>query len=257
MGSRGRPRHILITGASGGIGAELAKAYAAPDTVLGLIGRNAGRLAAVATACEQQGAIVVQGLVDVTDLDALAEWIRAFDAEHPVDLAIANAGVTSSIGEGGEAESWEAVRQTFDVNLYGAVGTVFPLIEPMRARGSGQLVFVSSLAAYIGMPLTPSYSGSKAAVKVYGEALRGWLAPQGVKVSVVLPGFVASDMSDRFRGPKPFLISARRSAAIIRRGVAANRARIGFPFPLNLGVWLLSILPASLSLSIQKLLRFE
>jgi hypothetical protein len=113
----------------------------------------------------------------------------------------------------------------------------------MRARRSGQLALISSLAAYYGLPVTPSYCASKAALKAYGEAIRGWLASEGVRVSVVMPGYVESQMCREMPGPKPFLWSAERAAQHIRLGLARNRARISFPFPLNLGTWLLAVLP--------------
>jgi len=120
----------------------------------------------------------------------------------------------------------------------------------MRQRKTGQIALVSSLAAYRGLPITPSYCASKAGVKVYGEALRGWLAPEGIKVSVICPGFVKSAMSDQFEGDKPFLMTADKAAIIIKKGLVSNKSRISFPFPLNLGTWFLTLLPASFADSI-------
>jgi short-subunit dehydrogenase len=117
----------------------------------------------------------------------------------------------------------------------------------MRRRGAGQIAIVSSLAAYFGLPITPIYCASKAAMKGYGEALRGWLAPQGIAVNVVMPGFVRTPMSERFPGPKPWLMSPERAATLIRCGLQRNRARIAFPRTLAFGMWCLSVLPAALS----------
>ena len=109
---------------------------------------------------------------------------------------------------------------------------------------------MSSLAGFFGLPLTPAYSASKAGVKAYGEALRGWLAPHGVRVTVVMPGYVASDMCKAMPGPKPFLWSAERAARVIKRRLALNHARISFPFPLNIGTWCLAVLPPEISIKI-------
>lgn len=235
---------ILITGASGAIGKALAIAFAQSGVTLGLLARNKDKLERVAHLCEQQGAVAITTSIDVTHTKKLQQWITDFNQQYPVDLLIANAGVTSSIGHQGEAESWSAISHVLDTNLYGVIASIYPLIESMRQRQSGQIAIISSLAAYRGLPITPVYCASKAGIKVYGEALRGWLADDGVKVSVICPGFVKSAMSDQFLGSKPFMLTADKAARIIKKGLQANKARISFPFPLNLGSWFLMVLPA-------------
>ena len=136
------------------------------------------------------------------------------------------------------------------------LATVDAVLPAMRARGRGQIALISSLAAYYGLPVTPSYCASKAAIKTYGEALRGWLAREGVRVSVVMPGYVESKMCREMPGPKPFLWSPERAARCIRRGLARNQARISFPFPLNFGTWWLSVLPPTVSQRILRLLDY-
>jgi short-subunit dehydrogenase len=250
------PRSIVITGASNGIGAALALAYARPGRVLGLLGRDQARLSEIASRCQARGAQVNTAGVDVTDEHALRHWLLEFDQDHPVDLVIANAGIASTLAFPNDSEDWETVRRVFAINTWGTLNTITPLMDRMRSRRHGQIGIVSSLSAYVGMPISPAYCASKAATKVYGEALRGWLAPQGVGVTVICPGFVKSDMSDRFPGPTPFRISAEKAARLIQDGLARNRARVSFPFPLNLSMWFLSILPPSLSLWLQKRFGF-
>ncbi|PID50135.1 MAG: short-chain dehydrogenase [Proteobacteria bacterium] len=236
-------RSILITGASNGIGAALAQYYAAPHVKLGLIARNAERLQSVAKACEQKGAQVSLGLLDITDKAQLQRWIQAFNARFPIDLLIANAGISNQIGFQGETERLQDIEQLFAVNVHGVFHTIHPLLDHMRQRHSGQIALISSLAAYRGMPVTPAYSASKAAIKAYGEALRGYLKPEGIKVNIVCPGFVKSEMSDQFPGQRPFMLSPEKAAQIIAKGLANDRAIIAFPFPLNWGMWFLAWLP--------------
>jgi len=242
-----QPSTILITGATGGIGAALARSYAQPGRMLILHGRDAARLASLTQECETRGAQVHGVTFDLRDAATAIEALRSVSGEYPIDLAIVNAGVSSAIGNGLEAEDWDTARAVLAVNLDGAIATVAGVLPDMRRRGAGQIAIVSSLAAYVGLPITPIYCASKAAMKSYGEALRGWLAPQGIAVNVVMPGFVRTPMSERFPGAKPFLMSPVRAATLIRRGLERNRARIAFPRRLAWGMWCLSVLPAALS----------
>jgi short-subunit dehydrogenase len=246
------PATVLITGATGGIGAALARTYAEPQRTLILHGRNGARLAALARDCEARGARVVSITFDLRDGAAAVAALRSLSREHVIDLVIVNAGVSSMIGRGDEAENWETARAVLAVNLDGALATVAGVLPEMRRRGAGQIALVSSLEAYIGMPVTPVYSASKAALKVYGEALRGWLKPQGIAVNVILPGFVRTPMSDRYTAAKPWMMSPERAAHLIRRGLERNRARTAFPRLLAWGMWWLSVLPPALS---QRILR--
>jgi short-subunit dehydrogenase len=238
---------IIITGASGDLGYALAVAYAKKGVQLGLLGRNEKKLQKTQQACEQKGAIVESASINVTNDKPLQQWIARFNKHHPVDLLIANAGITSCIGINGEAEEWEVINLVLDTNLKGVLSTIQPLILPMRTRQQGQIAIVSSLAAYRGLPITPSYCASKAGIKAYGEALRGLLAKENIKVSVICPGFIKSTMSDHFPGAKPFIISPEKAAKVIKKGLASNKACISFPFPLNMGAWLLALLPSFLA----------
>ena len=220
----------------------MALALAGPDSFLALSGRNADRLHRVATTVEEQGCAVDTKLVDVQDLQATAEWIERTDARHPLDLVIANAGMSGGTGAMG-GESQDQVRDIFAVNLAGMLNTVLPAVSLMKQRGRGQIAIVSSLAGFRGMPSAPAYSASKAAVKVYGEALRGELHEDGIGVSVVCPGFVKSRITDRNEFHMPFLIEADDAARIILRGLERNRARICFPGPMHAAAWLLGALP--------------
>jgi len=240
------PRSILITGASSGIGAALARAYAAPGTHLALCGRDAARLAAVADFCRDRGAEVMEACLDVTEAAAVAAWIVNVDRTSPLELVIANAGIEGGLWRDGAGETLGELHRVMEVNFGGVSNTVHPVLPAMRRRRRGQVALISSLAALRGIPFSPGYCASKAAIKIYSEALRSWLAPEGIDVSVVLPGFVETRLSDTVSGPKPLILSPERAAGIIRRGLAKGRRQIAFPYPLYLGMQLMRALPARL-----------
>jgi short-subunit dehydrogenase len=235
------PQTILITGASSGIGEALALAYAGPNVTLALHGRDAGRLEQVAEACRNCGAATVLHTGDVTQAVPLAEWIRDVDSRSPIDLVIANAGISGGTARG--IEGIDQTRRIFAVNVDGVINTVMPLIAPMARRGHGQIAIMASLAAFRGMPGAPAYCASKAAVRIWGEGLRVELAPKGIGVSVICPGFITSRMTAVNDFHMPMLMTADRAAKIIMRGLARNRGRIAFPRPMYLAARLIAALP--------------
>ncbi|GAB6142398.1 SDR family NAD(P)-dependent oxidoreductase [Methylosoma difficile] len=244
---------ILITGTTGAIGGALALQYAKPGVSLILQGRDASALATLSTACQQRGAKVNTLSLDLTDTPALQQWLREVASQQLPDLVIANAGMNISQGQHRQGENWQDIEALLDLNIKSTIALVNGLVPAMRQRGSGQIALMSSLAAFYGLPVTPTYCASKAAIKAYGEGMRGWLSQDGIKVNVVMPGYVKSAMCDGMAGPKPFLWTPERAAKTIVKGLQQNHARISFPFPLNLGTWFLSVLPPPCS---QYLLRW-
>jgi len=240
------PRSILITGASSGIGAALARAYAAPRTRLAICGRDTARLATVANLCRERGAEVIETCLDVTEAPAVAAWIDTADRASPLELVIANAGVQGGLWRDGAGETLGELHRVMEVNFGGVSNTIHPVLSTMRRRRRGQIALIASLAALRGLPYSPGYCASKAAVRIYGEALRSWLAPEGIDVSVVLLGFVETRLSNTVSGPKPLILSPERAAGIIRRGLAKGRRQIAFPYPLYLSMQLMRALPAGL-----------
>lgn len=243
------PRSVLITGASSGIGLALALHYAAPGIALFLSGRDERRLAAAADACHGKGADVRESLVDVTDRAAMKKWVCACDDAAPLGLVIANAGISG--GTGGSQETGEPEGQAktiFDVNVGGVLNAIDPVIPRMAGRGRGQIAIMSSLASFSGWPGSPAYSASKGAVRLYGEALRGALAPKGIRVNVVCPGFVRTPMTAVNGYKMPFMMDADRAARLTAEGLAANRARIAFPWQTYLIAGTIGLLPPALAL---------
>lgn len=245
MPSGSPPRSILITGASSGIGAALAEAYAAPGVFLALGGRSAERLETVAAKCRAKGAEVETRAVDVADRAAMSDWVGGTDDAHPLDLVIANAGI--SRGTAGSDGNAEKDREIFAVNVAGVLNTLDPVLPGMRARRRGHIAIMSSVAGFHGLPDTAAYAASKAAVRVYGEGLRASLYRDGIAVSVICPGWVESALTAVNKFPMPFMMTAPKAARIIQRGLARNKARIAFPFPMAFATWLLAAMPAAWS----------
>jgi short-subunit dehydrogenase len=239
------PRSILITGASSGIGAALAREYAAPQRTLFLGGRNETRLTGVAADCAAQGATVETAAVDVVDSAAVTQWIVGADERARLDLVIANAGVSAGTGTAGEP--LDQAQRIMSINVDGVINTVHPALERFAQRPhaghKGQIAIMSSLASFRGFAGAPAYCASKAAVRNYGEGLRNAYAGAGIAVSVICPGFVRSAMTEQNNFPMPFLMEADRAARIIIRGLARDRGRIAFPWQMYGAAWLVQSLP--------------
>jgi short-subunit dehydrogenase len=240
------PRHAIITGASSGLGAALARRLGAPGQRLSLIARDRERLDAVAADCIEAGAETDIRPCDVTDADGMEHCIAACDAIAPIDLVIANAGIggAASLARNG-SESPVAARRIIETNLIGVINTIAPVAPRMSERRRGHIVIVSSIAGLIGLAQSPSYCASKAALRTYGESLRRLMASSGVKVSVVSPGFVDTPMSATLPFPKPLMWTAERAAAVIEKRLQSGEWEIQFPWPLFALARFLRALPAS------------
>ncbi len=237
------PKNIAITGASSGLGKALAEHYAASGITLHLQGRNRARLEETAQACKTAGATVHIAILDVTDKIGMGKWLTEADSKTPIDLVIANAGISAGIGGGGE--NAEQSRALFATNIDGANNTIQPLIPLMARRKRGQIALVGSLAGMRGLSSSPAYSASKGWARLYAEGLRGWLKDSGVEVNAVCPGFIRTPLTDVNPYKMPLIMSAEKAARIIAEGLAKNKARIAFPRALYWPLWLLTCLPVS------------
>ena len=245
----------LITGASSGIGAALARALAAPDAVLHLGGHDEDRLAAVAAACRARGAAVTIQPADVRDEAAIRTWIARAAGLGRLDLVIANAGISAGTGASG-SESEAQSRAIFAVNLDGVLNTVWPALEAMARQPKGPdgrrgtIAATASIAAFVPAPGAPSYAASKAAVDAWVLGHAPAAARAGIHLASICPGFVATPMTADYPYPKPGLMSAERAAAIILRGLARGRARIAFPWWMTALARFAGVLPAPWTLAL-------
>jgi NAD(P)-dependent dehydrogenase (short-subunit alcohol dehydrogenase family) len=234
------PRTVFITGASSGIGAALARHYAASGARLGLAARRGPELEALARSLPQGAACYA---LDVTDAAALAAAATDFIARHGApDVVIANAGVSvGTLTERGE--DLAAFRRVLDVNVYGMAATFAPFIGPMRAAGGGRLAGIASVAGVRGLPGAGAYSASKAAAIAYLESLRLELAGSGIRVVTIAPGYVETPMTAVNPYRMPFLLPADAAARRFARAIGRGTAYAVIPWPMAVVARILRILP--------------
>ncbi len=228
------PVAILITGASGGIGQALALRYAASGRTLMLWGRNAERLDALATSCRQRGARALTRQIDLTDGEAAIRHFRDDDSATPFDTVILSAGLSDMKRAADKTEQAETVLRLAQVNYATPAALTMAAADRMQQRGGGAIALIGSVAASHDLPFAAGYGGSKAGLARFASSARLALAPLGVRVTLIAPGFVDTAMSRRIIGPRPFLVSADTAARHIIRALKQNRHEIVFPWPFSI-----------------------
>lgn len=235
-----RPRRVFITGASSGIGAALARHYSSPDCAVGLVGRSRQRLELVANSLPGEHGIFVADVADAAAMGrAAADFVQRFGVP---DLVIANAGVSAgTLTE--HAEDLAAFRRIIETNLTGMVLTFQPFLGAMRARGSGTLAGIASVAGIRGLPGAGAYSASKAAAISYLESLRVELHGSGVRVVTLCPGYIATPMTAVNTYPMPFLLPVDAAARRLARAIDAGRSYAVVPWQMAIVAKVLRLLP--------------
>ena len=231
---------VVITGASSGIGAALARRYAGERTTLALIARREGELARLAASL---AGTTVTYPMDVADGAAMERAAQDFVARFGApDLVIAAAGV--SVGTRGEDFADVAkLRRVLEVNTMGLAAALAAFAPAMRAAGKGTLVGVASVAGFRGLPGAGAYSASKAAGIAWLESLRTELAGSGVAVVTICPGFIDTPMTRVNRYRMPFLLEADDAARLIARAIAAKRRLTVIPWQMALVSRIVRMLP--------------
>jgi len=234
---------ICITGASSGIGAALAKAYANSQTRLLLIGRNLQRLQEVAQFCQEKGATATIGQIDITDKSNLQQWLQQQDAEQPIDLLIANAGLSATQAQKSGADLAQAESMLVDVHMQGTLYTIHSILQTMLQRKSGQIAIMSSQSAFIPLKRAAAYTAVKAALLQYGLAIRQQYYAEGVNVNVICPGWVDTALTRLNKFSMPFMMPAEKAAQKIIKGLEKDKAIIAFPWQVNVLLGFLHLLP--------------
>jgi short-subunit dehydrogenase len=233
-------RRVFITGASTGIGAALARHYAAADSAIGLFARRRDLLEALAAGLPGRSAVYA---ADITDTAAVAAAAEDFLARYGTpDLVIANAGI--SVGtRGDELQDVDKLRRVLEVNVAGLAATLAAFAPAMRAAGKGTLCGIASVAGFRGLPGAGAYSTSKAAAISWLEALRVELAGSGVSVVTICPGYIDTPMTRVNRYRMPFLISADEAAKRFARAIESRRRLAVIPWQMAIVSWLLRAIP--------------
>ena len=236
----------VVTGASSGIGRALALELACRGYQVGLVARRRKALEDLACEIETRGGRAQVAAADVGDRQALHAAIQQIEcAFGPVDVIIANAGFGAPTRLA--PLNVTDVEDTFRVNVLGVVYSIEAVLPGMLDRGRGQLVAVSSMASFKGLPGESAYCASKAAVNLYMEGLRIALRNRGIAVTTICPGFVATAITPMDAAAAPFEITALAAARRIARAIEQRKSGlIRFPWPMAMLMALICRLPDSL-----------
>lgn len=235
---KARWKHVWITGGSSGIGEHTARQLARQGCRVSISARRRERLEAIASDEPSISAYPA----DVTDAGLLKSVVREMEAQHgPVDLAVFSSGAwfQSSV----EDLNLENFARTLDVNIMGVVNSMHAVLPGMLKRRTGHLSWVSSVAGYGGLPMAASYGASKAALINIAESVHGELERHGISVSLINPGFVRSELTDKNSFQMPYLLEPEDAAKRIISGLERRKFEIAFPWQLVWQLKLLNLLP--------------
>jgi len=235
---------ILITGASSGLGAELARQYASAENELILLARREDKLFELRNELYEKVKNIDIIVADVTDFVSLQEKLKTIVC---VDIIILNAGV--SLGHSSNPQNIPTIdefQNLFNVNILSNHAILEILLPKLVEQKSGKIVFISSLASLFSMPSSKIYSSSKRALNAYAEGIRYKYNSDGIKVINILPGFIKSELTDKNDFNMPFLLETQDGVSRIVKAIANNRRIYAFPLRFYLIIRFLNLLPSFL-----------
>ncbi|MCO4754106.1 MAG: SDR family NAD(P)-dependent oxidoreductase [Bacteriovoracaceae bacterium] len=244
-----RVKSVFITGASSGLGLELAKLYKSKGWRVGACARRADVLNMLK---EKYGFETYA--VDVVDRDQMSQAIEDFSKEG-LDLVIANAG--KSYEKKTRLPNFSVGRELIDINLLGVMNTFEPAVNKMLEQNHGQLAAISSIAALNGLPGVSAYSASKAAVAKLCESLGLDLARENISVTCIFPGFIDTPLTQKNPHPMPSMISVEEAANKVYEGISKKKRKVFFPFKFTMMVRILALLPRSIYAKIMSMKKFN
>lgn len=240
-------RHILITGASSGLGAALADYYARPHIKLTLWARNEKRLNEVAESARKKGSEVETLILDLDKAEQAVIEVSKADDSFPIDILILCAGISDIRPEGALAEPADVALKMSMINFATPVAMGSEIAQRMAERKRGRIAFFGSVASFHDLPLATVYSGSKAGIGRFSTALRATMQPHNVKICLIAPGFIDTPMSQRLEGDQPFLVPVDKAARKIARAINEGKACLVFPWVFQITRALEVLLPQPLA----------
>jgi short-subunit dehydrogenase len=223
---------VFLTGASSGIGGALALEIARRGATVGLLARREELLRQLAQKCEENGVRAKWFAVDITDAKSVAEAAENLRNEFgKIDILIANAGIGGNNKETRDLNP-EAVAKVINTNLIGAVNSVSAVLPQMLEQKSGQLVAVSSLAAFRGLPKSAAYCASKAGMTAFFESVRLDVQRRGVDVTIIHPGFIKTPLTSGRENEMPFLMELEAAIPHFVAAIEKRKKFAAFPWQL-------------------------
>ncbi len=232
---------ILITGASSGLGEELARQYATKENELILLARREDKLFKIRSELFLKCKSVEVVVADVTDFKTLQEKIKKIGA---VDMVILNAGV--SLGHSDGVPTIKEFQNLYDVNVLSNHAILEILLPKFQEQAYGKIVFISSLASLFSMPSSKVYSSSKRALNAYAEGIRYKYQKDNIKVINILPGFIKSELTDKNEFNMPFILETKDGVKKIIKAIEANKRTYAFPLRFYLIIKLFNVIPSFL-----------
>ena len=233
---------VWITGGSSGIGFSCALELSRRGYKVAVSARSFEFFDGWAPKFETECRNIFKFPCDVTDPVKMAETCKEIEERlGPISLALLNAGTYQP--QRGDQLSLEVFRKTFDVNFMGVMNGLVPLVEHMKQRGRGHIALTASVTAYVGLPTAAAYGPTKAALNSLAQSLKFDLDRMNIRLQIINPGFVHSELTRKNEFPMPGIIRAKDAAKRIADGLESGGFELRFPKRVALPLKLAKLLP--------------
>ena len=225
-------QHIMITGASKGLGKAIAIALSEEDIMLTLISRDSEKLLQVKEICNGKGAIVNTYIADITNSDEIATVIYEAHKIRHITMVIANAGISISTSK--KETTLEKEQDVLNTNINGTLNTIHPVIECMKQDNNvgGHVVIINSIASFLTFSRSPAYVASKAAIRYYATNIKKSLSEDNIHISLVCPGYIDTDMTRSKKVNSLLMDTPEKAAKFIISRLSKKPTIIAFPLYL-------------------------